>query len=216
MAQARPYGDYGRVVNWQIDESLVSYERERLDVEERGKRVAVAARHVCILLRRFRALGDVTRPYVRALGRGAFHTCWSAAVRSATARRSSHCAMRLSRSNGRITSLGSLRPCAVRFLPSATKRSSPSDSKCHSYGILPCQTEPCPTSCSLPLSARSPSFQYVHDITISQSRDVTPAAVAGAVRSVLCWLLPRAESRDRAAQGVGHHCDAMCVPATRA
>jgi hypothetical protein len=27
----------------------------------------------------------------------------------------------------------------VRFLPSATKRSSPSDSKRHSYGILPCQ-----------------------------------------------------------------------------
>ena len=44
MAQARPYGDYGRVVNWRIDELLVSYERERLDVEERGKRVAVAAR----------------------------------------------------------------------------------------------------------------------------------------------------------------------------
>jgi ATP-dependent exoDNAse (exonuclease V) beta subunit len=37
-------------------------------VEERGKLVAVAPRHVCILFRRFRAFSrDVTRPYVRAL-----------------------------------------------------------------------------------------------------------------------------------------------------
>jgi ATP-dependent helicase/nuclease subunit A len=76
----RPYGDYGKVVGWRIDESLPDAvaafvhwlvtesgwtvsERERPD-----ERVAVCARHVCLLFRRMRSWGaDVTRPYVRAL-----------------------------------------------------------------------------------------------------------------------------------------------------
>ncbi len=75
-----PYGDYGKIVDWKIDQSLpdavaafVAWlvresgwtvtEREKPDV-----RVPVRPRHVCLLFRRFRSYGrDVTRPYVRAL-----------------------------------------------------------------------------------------------------------------------------------------------------
>jgi ATP-dependent exoDNAse (exonuclease V) beta subunit len=73
----RPYSDYGKIVNWRIDESLsdavgafVSWliSDSGWTVEERRKPVAIAPRHVCILFRRFRAFSrDVTRPYVRAL-----------------------------------------------------------------------------------------------------------------------------------------------------
>jgi ATP-dependent helicase/nuclease subunit A len=73
----RLYNDHGRVVNWRIDESLpdavgafVSWltSESGWTVEERGKRVAIGPRHICILFRRFRAFSsDVTRPYVRAL-----------------------------------------------------------------------------------------------------------------------------------------------------
>jgi len=64
-------------VNWRIDESLpdavgafVSWltRDSGWTLEERGKQVAIAPRHICILFRRFRAFSrDVTRPYVRAL-----------------------------------------------------------------------------------------------------------------------------------------------------
>ncbi|MEK6321440.1 MAG: UvrD-helicase domain-containing protein [Acidobacteriota bacterium] len=75
-----PYGDYGKVVEWKIDESLPDgvaafvdwlvresgwsvTEREHPDV-----RVPIRPRHVCLLFRRFRSfMTDVTRPYVRAL-----------------------------------------------------------------------------------------------------------------------------------------------------
>jgi ATP-dependent exoDNAse (exonuclease V) beta subunit len=75
-----PYGDYRKIVNWKIDESLpdavaafVAWlvhescwtvtEREKPDVH-----VPVRPRHVSLLFRRFRSYGrDVTRPYVRAL-----------------------------------------------------------------------------------------------------------------------------------------------------
>ncbi len=75
-----PYGDYGRVVDWKIDESLpdaiAAYarwlvyesgwtvtEREAPDV-----RVPIRPRHICILFRRMNSFGrDVTRPYLRAL-----------------------------------------------------------------------------------------------------------------------------------------------------
>ncbi len=75
-----PYGDFGRVVNWKIDESLpeaiAAYarwlvhesgwtvtEREAPDV-----RVPIRPRHICILFRRMNSFGrDVTRPYLRAL-----------------------------------------------------------------------------------------------------------------------------------------------------
>ena len=75
-----PYGDFGRVVNWKIDESIpeaiAAYarwlvhesgwtvtEREAPDV-----RVPIRPRHICILFRRMNSFGrDVTRPYLRAL-----------------------------------------------------------------------------------------------------------------------------------------------------
>jgi len=75
-----PFSDYGKVVNWKIDESLPEAvgayvdwivnrsgwtvtERENLNV-----RVPIQPRHICLLFRRFRHFfADVTRPYVRAL-----------------------------------------------------------------------------------------------------------------------------------------------------
>src|SRR5277367_2757418 len=75
-----PYGDFGRVVNWKIDESLPEAigayarwlvhesgwtvtEREAPDV-----RVPIRPRHICILFRRMNSFGrEVTRPYLRAL-----------------------------------------------------------------------------------------------------------------------------------------------------
>src|SRR5205807_10209086 len=75
-----PYGDYGTIVDWRIDESLPDaiaafvqwlVEQSGWTVTERerpSRRVAVRPRHVCLLFRRFRAfLAHVTRPYVRAL-----------------------------------------------------------------------------------------------------------------------------------------------------
>ncbi len=76
----RPYGDYGKIVNWRIDDSLpdavgafVDFvinksgwtlnERDKPDVE-----VPIDARHICLLFKRFQNFGeDVTRGYVRAL-----------------------------------------------------------------------------------------------------------------------------------------------------
>jgi ATP-dependent helicase/nuclease subunit A len=75
-----PYGDFGRVVNFRIDQSIpeaiAAYarwlvhesgwtvtEREAPDV-----RVPIRPRHICILFRRMNSFGrDVTRPYLRAL-----------------------------------------------------------------------------------------------------------------------------------------------------
>jgi ATP-dependent helicase/nuclease subunit A len=75
-----PYGDFGRVVNFRIDQSIpeaiATYarwlvhesgwtvtEREAPDV-----RVPIRPRHICILFRRMNSFGrDVTRPYLRAL-----------------------------------------------------------------------------------------------------------------------------------------------------
>lgn len=75
-----PYGDYGKVVEWKIDETLPDGVAAFVDwlvnhsgwtVTERehpGERVPIKARHICLLFRRFRSFGtDVTRPYVRAL-----------------------------------------------------------------------------------------------------------------------------------------------------
>lgn len=75
-----PYGDYGRIINQRIEESLPDViagfvewlvnssgwtvtERERPAV-----RVPIQPRHICLLFRRFKHfITDVTRPYVRAL-----------------------------------------------------------------------------------------------------------------------------------------------------
>jgi len=73
----RPYGDYGKVVNWRIDESFPESVGAFIDwlakdsgwtVEEEGRAVPIRPRHIAILSRRFRNFGaDVTRPYLRAL-----------------------------------------------------------------------------------------------------------------------------------------------------
>jgi ATP-dependent exoDNAse (exonuclease V) beta subunit len=73
----RPYGNKGKVTNWQINESLPDavgafvawlLSESGWTVEEEGTRTAVQARHIAILFRRFRSFRtDVTRPYVQAL-----------------------------------------------------------------------------------------------------------------------------------------------------
>jgi ATP-dependent helicase/nuclease subunit A len=73
----RPYGDYGTIVNFRIDESLPEAAAAYVDwlinqsgwtVQENGGTVPISPRHVCILFRRLRNFSaDVTRPYVRAL-----------------------------------------------------------------------------------------------------------------------------------------------------
>jgi ATP-dependent exoDNAse (exonuclease V) beta subunit len=77
-----PYGDFGRVVNWRIDESLPDAVGAFVhwliaesgwtvkDRDEEGREVdePIRPRHVCLLFRRFKNYrDDVTRPYVRAL-----------------------------------------------------------------------------------------------------------------------------------------------------
>lgn len=75
-----PYGDYGRVVEWQIEQSLPDAVAAYADwlvsksgwtVTEREapeRRVPIRPRHICILFRRLNSFGrDVTRPYIRAL-----------------------------------------------------------------------------------------------------------------------------------------------------
>src|SRR6516162_6864811 len=73
----RPYGDYGTIVNFRIDESLPEAAGAYIDwlvnqsswtVQENGGTVPISPRHICILFRRLRNFSaDVTRPYVRAL-----------------------------------------------------------------------------------------------------------------------------------------------------
>ena len=73
----RPYGDFGKVVNWRIDESFPEavgafiawlVNESGWTVEEDGGAVPIRPRHVTIFFRRFRNFGaDTTRAYVRAL-----------------------------------------------------------------------------------------------------------------------------------------------------
>ena len=76
----RPYGDYGRIANFRIEASFPDAVGAYVDwlVNESGwtipspdgsgEPIALEARHVCLLFRRFKSFGDdVTRPYVRAL-----------------------------------------------------------------------------------------------------------------------------------------------------
>ena len=79
-----PYGSY-RVTKGAIEESLPDavgafvewlVKESGWTVEERGERVPISPRHVCLLFRRFDSFfaGDVTRPYVQALeSRGVRH-----------------------------------------------------------------------------------------------------------------------------------------------
>jgi ATP-dependent exoDNAse (exonuclease V) beta subunit len=72
-----PWGDYGSVVSWKVEQSLPDaigafvawlIRESGWTVEERDQRVPVAARHVCLLFRRFKHFReDATRPYQRAL-----------------------------------------------------------------------------------------------------------------------------------------------------
>jgi ATP-dependent exoDNAse (exonuclease V) beta subunit len=75
-----PYGDYGRIVKWKIDESLPRavagfiawlIRESGWTITQRGGAdhpVPIQARHVCILFRRFEAWGDdMSRGYMRAL-----------------------------------------------------------------------------------------------------------------------------------------------------
>ena len=74
-----PYGDYGKIVHWKIEESLPDAVGAFVDwllnqsgwtVTERGstESVPVTSRHVCLLFKRLQSFGnDVTRPYVRQL-----------------------------------------------------------------------------------------------------------------------------------------------------
>jgi hypothetical protein len=74
---AKPYGDYGSIINSRIDESLPEgvgafiawlVKESGWTVEEEGRAVSILPRHIAILFRRFRNFGaDVTRSYVRAL-----------------------------------------------------------------------------------------------------------------------------------------------------
>lgn len=73
----RPYGDYGSVTAWRIDESLPGAVGAFIDwlinnsgwtVEDAGRLVPIRPRHIAILFRRFRSFRtDVTRPYVREM-----------------------------------------------------------------------------------------------------------------------------------------------------
>jgi hypothetical protein len=74
----RPYGDYGRVVAWRIEDSLPDATGAFVDwlvnesgwtlVDRDGNSEPIRPRHVCLLFRRFKSFReDVTRPYVRAL-----------------------------------------------------------------------------------------------------------------------------------------------------
>ncbi|HYN24379.1 MAG TPA: UvrD-helicase domain-containing protein, partial [Pyrinomonadaceae bacterium] len=76
---SQPYGDYGRVVDWKIDESLpkdvaafvdwmVNESGWTVTERERPERVSLQPRHICLLFRRLRHYStDVARPYVQAL-----------------------------------------------------------------------------------------------------------------------------------------------------
>src|SRR5262249_16877945 len=73
----RPYGDYGKIVEWRINESFPDavgafvawlVNESGWTVEEEGGTVAIQPRHIAVLFRRFRTFRtDVTRAYVRAL-----------------------------------------------------------------------------------------------------------------------------------------------------
>ena len=73
----KPYGDFGKIVSWRIDESFPEavgayiawlVKESGWTVEEDGAAVPIRPHHVAILFRRFRNFGaDITRAYIRAL-----------------------------------------------------------------------------------------------------------------------------------------------------
>lgn len=80
LSVPRPYGEYGRVVDFKVRESIPDavaafiqhlIKERRWTVTERerpNERVPIEARHICLLFKRFQTFGeDTTRAYVRAL-----------------------------------------------------------------------------------------------------------------------------------------------------
>jgi ATP-dependent exoDNAse (exonuclease V) beta subunit len=80
LSVPRPYGDRGQVTKWRVEESVPDCVGAFVDwlvnasgweVTERDdpqRRVPIAPRHICLLLKRFQSFGDdVTKPYVSAL-----------------------------------------------------------------------------------------------------------------------------------------------------
>ena len=80
LPASQPYADYGKIVNYKIEQSLPNdvaafvnwlIKESGWTVTERGREneyVPLQARHVCLLFRRFRHFAtDVTRSYVEAL-----------------------------------------------------------------------------------------------------------------------------------------------------
>ncbi len=78
LSVPRPFSTYGRVQKAAVEASTPSAVAAFIDfllrksgwsVDENGERVAVQARHICILFKRFRGFGgdDVPRPYAREL-----------------------------------------------------------------------------------------------------------------------------------------------------
>ncbi|HVY44234.1 MAG TPA: UvrD-helicase domain-containing protein, partial [Minicystis sp.] len=75
----RPYSDFGKVTTWAVEKSLpdavgafvawlVGESGFRVSERDTGELVPVAARHVCLLFKRFQSFGeDTTRAFVRAL-----------------------------------------------------------------------------------------------------------------------------------------------------
>jgi len=80
LSVPRPYGDYGKVVDFRVRESIPDavaafihhlVKERRWTVTDRdrpGERAPLEARHICLLFKRFQTYGeDVTRAYIRAL-----------------------------------------------------------------------------------------------------------------------------------------------------
>lgn len=80
LSVPRPYSDRGYIAKWQVEQSVPDTVGAYVDwlvhhsgwtVTERddpSRRVPIAPRHICLLLKRFQRFGDdVTREYVRAL-----------------------------------------------------------------------------------------------------------------------------------------------------
>ncbi|EYF05599.1 UvrD-helicase domain-containing protein [Chondromyces apiculatus] len=80
LSVPRPYGEYGRIVDFKVRESIPDavaafihhvIKERRWTVTERERpheRVPIEARHICLLFKRFQTFGeDTTRAYVRAL-----------------------------------------------------------------------------------------------------------------------------------------------------
>ena len=94
----RPYGDFGRVTDWSINESLPGAVGAFVDwlinesgwlVEEERRAVLIRPRHIAILFRRFRASAPTSRGPVRDIGGTAIPHVLIGGVRSMIAKRSS-------------------------------------------------------------------------------------------------------------------------------